>query len=168
MDECQWCSQTAREAMSQRDAVNGHGVPTIAVLGFALALLAIAVLRAQGMEATLRHEAYARQHALADAALLAARDEHALWLQTEATLARAATLAARGAIADAIALAGKAQREAGLARNQARLEAVRYQLNLQRDTLAPDDVTALESLLRQHDGAAALDRARRLGLAATP
>lgn len=110
------------------------------------------------------HDAYARTQALAAAAIDAARRERVLWLHTETLLARAARRAAAGDTPMALRLARAAHREASLARNQARLEAARYGLELGRSTLPSPAVSALERALHAHDGRAALALARRFGL----
>lgn len=124
--------------------------------------------RLRGADAQLHAAAFARGHALAAAAIAAARRERALWRNTEALLERAVHQAAAGESRGALDLAYRARREAELARNQAKLEFVRYRLDLYRETVDEPTIRRLERVLRRHDGWAAAAAARQAGLAQRP
>ncbi|MGE3772480.1 MAG: hypothetical protein AB7I32_06105 [Gammaproteobacteria bacterium] len=142
--------------------MNGTAAATLLV---ALAVLtAGALVRLRDADAGLQAAAFERAHALAAAAVDAARRERVLWLHTESLLLRAVRRAAVGDTPSALRLARAAHREAELARNQARLEAARYGLELGRATLAAPALTSLERALHAHDGRAALALARHFGL----
>ncbi len=112
-----------------------------------------------------RAEAFQRAHALAAADIEQARARHALWLGTEAWLARAGRAFELGALHNALLFAGRARQEARLAQNQARLEAARYFLDLNREALAATAIERLNAHLRRHDGIAAAEATRALGAA---
>lgn len=130
-----------------------------------LTLLSAAWLgRIVGADARLQAAAFERAYALAAVAVDTARREQVLWLHTEGLLLRAARRAAAGDTRPALRLTAVARREAVLARNQGRLEAARYALDLHRDALDATTIEALERAFRAHDGRAALALARRHGL----
>jgi hypothetical protein len=92
----------------------------------------------------------------ARAAVDAARGAGNLWLHTARYLAEARAQRAAGRYGDALALAERAQVEATLAQNQAKLERARYELTRMGDTLPATSRDAVRQLLRAHDGDAAL------------
>ena len=91
----------------------------------------------------------------AQAAIAVARDAGNLWLATPGRLAAARAAEERGDFARAIAAAERAQHEAELALNQARLERARYLLDNTGD-LDPSTRAGVLDLLSKYDGKAAL------------
>lgn len=163
MDVRQWWSRTLRVATPRRTTVKQRvGAAALVILSAIATLLCVLV---DGTHAARPlAEASGRLQSLAQADIDRARALRALWLNTEALLASSREAAAVGDYARALDLARKARREAWLARNQARLEATRYALSLQRDRLARDATVRLDALLAAHEGHAAYALARRLGV----
>ena len=131
-----------------------------AVIAWALAALTTQTL-ASGQ--ARRADAFDRARALAAADIEQARAQRVLWLGTDPLLARAGRAFRQGAFDNALLFAARARREARLALNQARLEAARYFLELNRAALPPAAAAQLAARVQAHDGIGAGALARRLG-----
>lgn len=140
-----------------------------AAFAFALCVACFAAVAQLGARCAahddgLRAAGFARAHVLAAAAVEAARDARALWLDTGEYLARAGRAWDQGHRRNALLLVARARREARLALNQARLEAARY--FLAQASLPRAAADALRARVLAHDGFGAWALARALGAGA--
>jgi|LNFM01.1.fsa_nt_gb hypothetical protein len=143
--------------------MTSRALPTLVVLGSMVLALGGLGARTLTTQDARRADAFQRAHALAAADIEQARARQALWLGTDALLARAGRAFELGAFHNALLFAGRARQEARLAQNQARLEAARYFLELNREALAASAIDQLSASLDRHDGLAAAGYARALG-----